>query len=67
MSTQITYENDHHSLFCDSTISVTLNFCFLYILLKSKRKYHIRRNINSKEKKCLYVKSILLLFWFAEN
>ena len=27
-----------------------------------KEKDHIRRNINSKKKKCLYVKSVLFLF-----
>ena len=36
------------------------SFVFLYILLKSKRKDNIRRNINSTEKKCSYVKSMLL-------
>ena len=60
MSTQVTYGTDHHYLFCDSARSSGLNFCFLYILLKSKREDHIRRNIKCKEKKCLYAKSVLL-------
>ena len=39
------------SFLCDSTVSSALNFCFLSILLHPKRKrYYIRRKINSKEK-----------------
>ena len=32
MSTQVTYKSDHISLLCDSTMSSTLNFCFLSIV-----------------------------------
>ena len=66
MSAQVIYETDHHSLFCDSfnNINCSKFLFFIDILLKSKRKGHIRRNINSKEKKYLYVKSVLLLSLF---
>ena len=56
MSKQVKYETDH--------------ICFLRILLQLKEKDEIRRrrNINNnKKKKYIYVKSVLLLFWFAEN
>ena len=42
--------------------------CVFYVFYCNlKEKDHVRRNINSKKKKCLYVKSVLLLFWFAKN
>ena len=38
MSTQVTNETNHISVLCHSTMSNALNFCFLCILLESKRK-----------------------------
>ena len=38
------------ALCSDSTMSNAPNFCFLCILLQSKKKDHIRRNINSQKK-----------------
>ena len=35
---QVTYETDHISVLCHSTMSSPLNICFLCILLGSKRK-----------------------------
>ena len=42
-------------------------FVFYVFYRYLKEKDHGRRNLNSKKKKCLYRKSVLLLFWFAEN
>ena len=33
MSVQVTYETDHISLLCDSTVSNVLNFCFFMYLI----------------------------------
>ena len=41
-------------------------FVFDVLYCNLKEKDHIRRIINSK-KKYLYLKSVLLLFWFTEN
>ena len=60
MSTQVTYETDHISLLCNSTMSSAPNFCFYVFYCNVKGKNQIKRTINSK-KKCLYVKSGLLL------
>ena len=45
MSTQVTYEIDYISLLWDSTIPNALSFCFLCILLGSKRKKIILKEI----------------------
>ena len=42
-------------------------FVFYVFYWDLKEKHHIRRNINCKKRKNLYVKSVLLLFWFAKN
>ena len=60
MSTQVTYETDHVSLLCDSSISSALNFCFLCVYCNQEQKDVIRRSVDSKKQKCLYVKSVLL-------
>ena len=62
MSIQVTYETDHISLLCHSTMSIV--FYEFYCGVKEKER---RRIINSKKKKYLYRKSLLLLFWFTEN
>ena len=68
MSTQVTYETNHISSLCDSTKSSATNFRFHVFYCSRKEKDHIRRNINSeKKKKYLYVKSLFLLFWYAQN
>ena len=56
MSTEVTYETDHISVLCHSTMSSVLNFCFLLFYCDLKEKYHVRRNINFKQNKSLYVK-----------
>ena len=38
ISTQVTYEIDHISLFQDSTISSALNFCFLCVFYCNLKK-----------------------------
>ena len=40
MSTQVTYETDHISVLCHPIMSSTVNFCLLWILLRSKRKIY---------------------------
>ena len=62
MSIQVTYETDHISLLCHSTMSIV--FYEFYCGVKEKER---RRIINSKKKKYLYRKSLLLLFCFTEN
>ena len=43
-------------------------FVFYQLYCRPKEKDHVRRKLNSKKKKSLYVKSVLLLlFWFAKN
>ena len=61
MSTQVTYEIDHVSLLKYSTTSSALNFCFLCILLWSKRKISIRRKKNCKKKKFVCEMSIIII------
>ena len=38
-----------------------------FIVIQKKKLIQITRNINSKKKKCVCRKSVLLSFWFAEN
>ena len=57
MSIQVTYETDHISLLCHSTMSIV--FYEFYCGVKEKER---RRIINSKKKKYLYRKLLLLLF-----
>ena len=38
-----------------------------FIVIQKKKLIQITRNINSKKKKCVYRKSVLLSFWFAGN
>ena len=53
MWTQGTYETDHISLLCDSTIPIVLSACFfMYFIVVQKKSDHIRGNMTS-EKKCL--------------
>ena len=62
MSSQVTYETNHISLLCDSTMSSALNFCFLiYFSVILKKKNHIRRNINSKKEMFFCEISIIIL------
>ena len=42
-------------------------FVFYVFYCNLKEKDHIRRIVNSKKKKEIYVKAVLLLFWFTEN
>ena len=48
MSTQVTYEIDHVSLFLDLTISSALIFCF-YVFYRYL-KDHVKRNVNSQRR-----------------
>ena len=59
VSTQVTYRTDSISLLCDSTISSSLKFHFFYIFCYSLKEKDFNEMLNSK---CLYVKSVLLLF-----
>ena len=60
MLTQATYETDHIALLRHSTISSALNFCLFLVFLYPNEKHH-RGKIDSKKKKCLYMKYVLLL------
>ena len=62
MSTQVAYETDHHSLFCDSIMPIALIFCF-WFFLKIKKKDHISRSINSKEMFICETSIIILISW----
>ena len=63
MSIQITYETNHISLLCDSTMSYALSFFFFNVFYCNlKEKDHIRRIISSTKSKYLYEKSVLLFF-----
>ena len=50
MSTQVTYETDHISFLCDSTMSSAPNFYFYVFYCNLKGKDDVRRNINHKKK-----------------
>ena len=55
------------SLLCDSTVSCALNFCFLFmyfILLKSKEKDHIRKNINWKK---MFISKITIIILISQK
>ena len=68
MLIQVAYETDHISLLHNSTMSNALNFWFFYVFYCNlKEKYHIKIIINIIKKKYLYMKSVLLLFWFTKN
>ena len=49
---KVTYESDHMSLLCDSTLSTVLNFPFYVSYCNLKEKDHVRRKRNSKMKNC---------------
>ena len=59
ISTQFTHETDH--ILNDSKMSSALNFCFLCILLSSKEKDHIRRNMHNKEKEMFTCEIIIII------
>ena len=57
MSIQVTYETDHTSVLCHWAISKCTKFLFfMYFIEILKEKYCIKRNINCKKEKSLYVK-----------
>ena len=62
MSTQVTYETNYISLLHDSIMSSALIFVFYVFYCNLKEKDHIRRNTNIREKKEIYMKSLLVLF-----
>ena len=47
----VTYETDHISVLCHSTMSSAPNFCFYVFYCDLKEKYRIRRNTNCKTRK----------------
>ena len=58
MSTPITYETDHIPLLHDLKMSTALNFLlllFFYVFHRNLKKDRIRRNINSKKKKGMFI------------
>ena len=56
MSAQVTYEIDHISLLQQYQVHKIFVFYIFYRNLKEKD--HIKRNINSKKKKCFCRKSV---------
>ena len=55
------YQNDHISLFCDSTMSSVLNFCFLSILLQSKRKKSCYNHFHNILRICNVLPNVLFI------
>ena len=65
MTIWVIYEAEDISLLCNTTISSAISFYVFYWNLKEK--YHFRGKIKSKNKKCLYVKSISIIILTVTN